>query len=102
MIFEDPHRVKRITALQVCQFVAEAPLSLLESYGLMVSALRKLHAPMTVRDSEINIDAAIKKGLLTFELPEGFTVTDAGRFLLMTKLTGDRARSILEQIEDER
>lgn len=102
MISEDPHWVKRLTDLQVCQFVAEAPSSALESYGLMVSALRELHAPMTVRDSEINIDDAIKKELLTFELPEGFTVTDAGRFLVMTASTGAKARSILNEIEDEK
>jgi hypothetical protein len=68
----------------------------------MVSALRELHAPMTVRKSEINLDGAIEKGLLTFELPEGFTVTDAGRFIVMTASTSARARSILEKIEDEK
>ena len=94
--------LRRLTDLQVCQLVAGAPPAALESYGLMVSALRELHAPMTVRDSEINIDDAIKKRLLTFALPEGFAVTDAGRFLVMTASTGARARSILEQIEDEK
>jgi hypothetical protein len=94
--------VTRLTDLQVSQFVAEAPPSAMKSYGLMVTALREAHAPMTVRDAESNIDDSIRKGLLTFRLPEGFTVTDAGRFFVMTASTGAKARSILVQIEDEK
>lgn len=102
MISENPDWIKRLPTLEVCQFVASAPPSALESYGLMVSALRELHSPMTARDSEINLDDAIGKELLTFALPQGFTVTDAGRFLVMTASTGAIARSIIEQIEDEK
>ncbi|GKT26036.1 hypothetical protein [Acidovorax sp. SUPP3334] len=102
MISDELPWVKRFTDFQVCRFVADAPSTALESYGLMVSALREQHAPMTVRDSEINLDDAIGKELITFALPDGFAVTDAGRFLVMTASTGARARSILDQIEDEK
>lgn len=94
--------VMQLTDLEVCQLVSSSSSLQMLSYGLMVSALRIRHAPLSVRESEINIDDAIKKGLLTFALPDGFAVTAAGRFLVMTASTSARARSIFEQIEDEK
>ncbi|GKT26027.1 hypothetical protein [Acidovorax sp. SUPP3334] len=99
---------KKITGLQICAAIAKT------AHGSM----RRLDLALEIRLNPLNdwqlgiecaaIGVAVCEGLIVdvdADVGHGFVrichLTDAGRHLLMTRITGTTARGILDEIEGE-